>query len=83
MEIRINNILDLQLANEDVTSFVELFGSLKDTIHASEKKIGFKKHGKIELELSEESIEFISKMCESAGILSETEIQEQEQEPQA
>jgi len=80
MEIHINNILDLSLVNEDVTHFVNLFGLLKDTINSSEKSVGFKKKGKITVELTEESIEFIMKMCESAGIITEDEIENQNQE---
>ena len=44
-------------------------------------QVGFKKNGKIDIELSEETLEFIITICETAGILSETEIKEQEENP--
>tara|TARA_R110000772_G_scaffold57747_8_gene130743 strand:- start:42900 stop:43151 length:252 start_codon:yes stop_codon:yes gene_type:complete len=80
MEIRINNILDLQLTNDDVNSFIDVFGTLKNEIHAQQNKVGFKKKGKVTIELQEETIEFIVAVCDSAGILSETESNEQETE---
>ena len=80
MEIRINNILELNLTNEDVNSFIDVFGTLKNAIHSQQNKVGFKKTGRIDIELSEETVEFIITICETAGILSEAEIQKQEQE---
>jgi len=77
MEIRINNILDLQLANEDVVAFVDLFGALQESINSECKKVGFKKNGRLYVELKPESIEFIIKMCDAAGIvIDETEDQD-------
>jgi len=80
MELRINNILELQLLNDDVTSFVDLFGTLQNEIQSQSKKVGFKKNGKITLELHEDTIEFIFSVCENSGILSESEIAKQEKE---
>ncbi len=78
MEIRISNLLDMQLTNEDVQEFINVFGTLKDAIHSQDKKVGFKKNGTISLDLTEENIEFIVNLCNSAGIMSETEISEQQ-----
>tara|TARA_Y100001937_G_scaffold126039_1_gene194296 strand:+ start:1725 stop:1976 length:252 start_codon:yes stop_codon:yes gene_type:complete len=80
MELRINNILELQLLNDDVDSFVDLFGTLKNEIQNQSKKVGFKKNGKITLELHEDTIGFIFSICENSGILSESEIAKKEKE---
>ena len=80
MELRISNILDLQLTNDDVNSFIDVFGTLKNEIHAQKNKVGFKKNGKVTIELHEDTVEFILTLCESAGILSDTETKEQEKE---
>tara|TARA_R110000737_G_C14599749_1_gene488906 strand:- start:2191 stop:2445 length:255 start_codon:yes stop_codon:yes gene_type:complete len=79
MEIQINNILNLSLTNDDVTSFVDVFGTLKNAIHKDAKKVGFKKNGTVSVDLSEETIEFILELSNTAGILSEEEIKEQEE----
>ena len=76
MEIRINNILDLKLTNEDVSSFIDLFGTLKDEIQKQSKKVGFKKNGTLSIDLDETLLEFILVLCESANIMSETEATE-------
>lgn len=78
MDIRINNILELQLANEEVSAFVELFGNLKKTILLSEKKVGFKKTGQITIDLKEECIDLIMDLCETSGIIDESENKEDE-----
>lgn len=78
MDIQINNILSLTLTNDDVNSFIEIFGTLKNNIHQEDKKVGFKTNNKVTLELTDGIIEFIQTLCDSAGILSETEIKEQE-----
>jgi hypothetical protein len=76
MEIRINNILEVNLANDDVNSFIEIFGNLRQAINKQSKKVGFKKNGEVVIELSEGAIEFISAICETAGIIEENNEQE-------
>ena len=71
MDIRINNVLDLQLRNEDVDSFIHIFGHLKSTIEKSSK---------ITLEFEEETLEFIQRFCDTAGIFTESEIKEMQKD---
>ena len=82
MDIKINNLLSLQLVDEDVNNFVDVFGTLKNAIHTQNKKVGFKKSGQITIELHPDTIEFIETLCNEAGIMSETEIKEQENNAQ-
>ena len=78
MNLRINNVLELQLVNEDTQSFIDLFATLKDSIILQEKKIGFKKNNTLSLTLDKDTIDFVLELCDSNGILSDSEIQEQE-----
>ena len=82
MDIKINNLLNLQLVDEDVNNFIDVFGTLKNAIHSQSKKVGFKKNGQITVELHEDTIDFIEALCNEAGIMSETEIKEQEKDNQ-
>tara|TARA_R110000796_G_scaffold153583_3_gene270156 strand:+ start:69 stop:317 length:249 start_codon:yes stop_codon:yes gene_type:complete len=79
MDIRISNLLELNLTNEDVNHFIDVFVTLKNSIQSQGKKVGFKKRGEVTVTLTEESIEFIMTLCENAGILSDVEIKEQEE----
>lgn len=80
MDIQINNILNLTLTNEDVNSFIDVFGTLKNGIHQNKNKVGFKKNGTITLDLNDDSIEFIQTLCDSAGIITEQEAKDLENE---
>jgi len=73
MDIRINNILDLQLVNDDVSTFVNVFGVLKTAIEKQGEKVGFKKNGTITIELSEDQLEFVMSVCENIGIVSDVD----------
>lgn len=71
MDIRINNVLDVQFVNDDVSSFITLMGTLNKAISSSNKKVGFKKNGQLTIELDQSVIDFIQQVCENAGIIEE------------
>ena len=74
MEIRLNNVLDIQLLNDDTEIFIDLFGNLKKTIQDESKKVGFKQNNHYSIELSANTIEFINSFCENAGIVTKEEL---------
>ena len=77
MEVQLTNILDIRLANDDVSLFIEVMGTLRKTIEETEASTGFKRKDKIDLELREELRNFIVDFCESAGINEEQEYVEE------
>ena len=71
MNIRISNVLELSLIDDDVNNFVQLFGSLKDMVNIERDKPGFKQKGYHTIVITDEMVTFIESICETTGIITD------------
>lgn len=68
MRFNLETILDMSLEGQDVELFIELIGTIRDTVHTSRATPGFKDKNKFTLELQDDVIEFVEKTSEIIGI---------------